>query len=157
MASKEQIGERVPQSKVGVQLRGYGLKYSGSPAADLITMIGMSSPRASFDAAYSRRHQPRERHVLKSQICEPGGVESQVGREIKRWPAGCTSKYCYRHSTSPPRSACLHGGASTHICEQRSTNVGIESTAFLSCSTSAAISESPTAAEEERRWSELEA
>ena len=80
----------------------HGLKYSGVPSAERITMIGMSSPRASLLAAYSRRHHPRARHEAKSQI-------------------------------TPGRSACSHGGASTHIIEQRSMYVGIESTAAASC------------------------
>ena len=46
----------------------HGQQYSGVAVAEVITIQGISSPAQSFEAANSRRHQPRLRHELKSQM-----------------------------------------------------------------------------------------
>ena len=50
--------------------------------AELMTMTGISSPAQSFDAANSRRHQPRSFHVAYEHRCPlscvaPYGVQIQ--------------------------------------------------------------------------------
>ena len=55
----------------------HGWKYSRPSSFSIadgepISITGLSSPVASFDAANSIRHHPRVRHVLKSQQRRPG-------------------------------------------------------------------------------------
>ena len=62
----------------------HGQQYSGVDVALLMTMTGISSPAQSFDAANSRRHQPRRRHELWSQMapssdsCFTGGTRIHI-------------------------------------------------------------------------------